>query len=63
MSDNNEHGNILGALGTNRGLSLVLAVLHHGLANFADKSIPAGTQTVIATAERFEDHLDTDYND
>lgn len=42
---------------TIRALALTLAVLHHGLANFAEKSIPAKSDTVMETAKKFEDWL------
>ena len=37
-----------------KALALTLAVLHHGLANFAEKSIPARSETVMETAQKFE---------
>jgi hypothetical protein len=52
MSDN-----VLGSVGTARGLSLALAVIHHGLSCFAHDSIPAKTSTVIVTAQTFERYI------
>ena len=49
--------NDLGALGTVKGLSLALAVIHHGLSCFAEGSIPARTNTVLDTAKKFEEHI------
>ncbi len=49
--------NALGILGTPKGLSLTLAVLHHGLSCLAEGSIPAKVGTVLATATYFEDRL------
>jgi hypothetical protein len=49
--------NELGALGTVKGLSLALAVIHHGLSCFAEGSIPARTNTVLDTATKFEEHI------
>ena len=49
--------NALGALGTTKGLSLTLAVLHHGFSCFAEGSIPAKISTVLQTALVFEDRL------
>lgn len=49
--------NTLGALGTVKGLSLTLAVLHHGLSCLAEGSIPAKIGTVIQTAKAFEDQI------
>lgn len=42
---------------TPRGLSLVLAVVHHGLSCLAEGAIPAKAGTVLQTAKLFEDHL------
>lgn len=49
--------NTLGALGTVKGLSLTLAVLHHGLSCLAQDSIPAKIGTVIQTAKLFEEQI------
>jgi hypothetical protein len=49
--------NGLGALGTTKGLSLTLAVLHHGLSCLAEGSIPAKVGTVLNTASIFDDRL------
>jgi hypothetical protein len=43
---------------TNRFLGLLLAVINHGLANLANDSKPARSNTVMDTAEDFEDFLD-----
>lgn len=45
-------------INNNRFLSLLLAVLHHGLGNLADNSVPARSTTIVGTAMEFEDHLD-----
>lgn len=47
----------LGVLGTTKGLSLTLAVLHHGLSCLAEGSIPAKVGTVLTTATCFEERL------
>lgn len=47
----------LGVITTPRGLSLVLAVVHHGFSCLAQGAIPAKVDTVLHTAEMFEDHL------
>lgn len=47
----------LGSLGTTKGLSLTLAVLHHGFSCFAEGSIPAKIGTVLQTATLFEERL------
>lgn len=52
-----EENNALGALGTTAGLSLALAVMHHGFSCFAEGSIPAKIGTVLHTASVFEEHL------
>jgi hypothetical protein len=52
--------NALGALGTVKGLSLTLAVMHHGLSCLADGSIPAKIGTVLQTATVFEQHMTED---
>ncbi len=45
-------------LGANpRTVALTLAVLHHGLSNLAERSIPPRSDTVIETAKDFERHL------
>lgn len=49
--------NQLGALGTVKGLSLTLAVLHHGFSCLAEGSIPAKAGTVMQTASTFEAHI------
>ena len=41
----------------NKFLGLLLAVVHHGLANLAERSVPPRTDTVVGTAMDFEDHL------
>ena len=46
-----------GIISTARGLSLILAVVHHGFSCFAEGAIPAKAGTVIHTAELFEEHL------
>jgi hypothetical protein len=40
-----------------RVVALALAVMHHGLSNLAERSIPPKPETVIATAMDFERHL------
>lgn len=52
-----DENSALGVLGTAKGLSLALAVLHHGLSCFADGSIPAKIGTVLQTAKTFEERL------
>jgi hypothetical protein len=49
--------NVLGVLGTSRGLALALAVIHHGLACFAENSVPARVETVVITANTFERYI------
>lgn len=49
--------NTLGALGTVKGLSMTLAVLHHGFSCLAEGSIPAKIGTVMQTASVFEERL------
>lgn len=49
--------NDLGVLGTTEGLSLTLAVLHHGLSCLSQDSIPAKVDTVLHTARTFENRL------
>jgi hypothetical protein len=43
---------------TTKAVALTLAVLHHGFSNLADRSVPAGYSTVIATADKFKEWLD-----
>jgi hypothetical protein len=50
--------NVLGELGTRRGLALTLSVLYHGLSCLADTSVPAKSGTVIDTAKKFELYLE-----
>lgn len=38
-------------------LSVFLAVLHHGLANLADRSTPASVNTVLSTSDRIKRYL------
>lgn len=40
-----------------RTVALALAVMHHGLSNLAEGSIPSRTDTVLETASMFERHL------
>lgn len=40
-----------------RWIALGLAVLHHGLSNLAEKSIPSRAETVLDTAHKFEEWL------
>jgi hypothetical protein len=40
-----------------RAVALALAVMHHGLSNLAEGSIPSRTGTVMDTAEDFERYL------
>lgn len=40
-----------------RALALAMAVMHHGLANLAERSVPSRAETVLDTAQIFEDHL------
>jgi hypothetical protein len=49
--------NQLGALGTVEGLSMTLAVLHHGLSCLAEGAIPAKINTVLTTAKVFEEKI------
>lgn len=42
-----------------RTVALALAVLHHGLSCLAANSIPAGSRTVMATADDFYQHLNS----
>lgn len=42
---------------SSRVLGLFGAVLHHGLANLAQKAVPARAESVVATAKTFEDYL------
>lgn len=39
-------------------VALALAVLHHGMSNWAERSIPPRAETVIDTAAKFKRHLD-----
>lgn len=56
--ENEYPDNALGALGTNTGLAMTLAVLYHGLSCLADNSVPANSDTVLKTAAKFEDYID-----
>lgn len=40
-----------------RSLALALAVMHHGMSNLAERSIPPRAETVLDTADMFERHL------
>jgi hypothetical protein len=40
-------------------VALFLAVLHHGLANFAREARPANAQTVMETAVKFDSLITT----
>lgn len=40
-----------------RAVALAMAVMHHGMSNWAERSIPPRADTVIATATAFERHL------
>lgn len=40
-----------------RAVALSLAVLHHGLANLAERAIPSNSKTVTTTADWFYDWL------
>lgn len=40
-----------------RSVALGLAVIHHGLANFASKAVPSGWSTAISTAEKFHAYM------
>lgn len=42
---------------TEATVALFMAVLYHGLSSLAAKAVPARTDTVVATAERFQRHL------
>lgn len=42
---------------TPRAVALIAAVVHHGLSNLADHSIPPRADTVIDTAAKFEAFL------
>lgn len=44
-------------INSNVFLSLLLAVIHHGLANLAERAVPARAEKVTETAMVFEDHL------
>lgn len=44
--------------GDKRVIALTLAVLHHGFSNFGKDAVPPGWQTVVNTAEKFEQHID-----
>lgn len=39
-------------------VALALAVIHHGMSNWAERSIPPRADTVLATATAFKRHLD-----
>lgn len=52
-----ENSNLLGALGTYRGLALVMAVIHHGLSNISPQSIPASVPKVLETARSFDKYI------
>lgn len=41
-------------------LALALAVMHHGLSNLAERSIPPRAETVLDTADMFERHLNSE---
>lgn len=43
--------------GTTKDWALLCAVVHHGLANLANKAMPARAETVVTTAELFERYL------
>jgi hypothetical protein len=45
-----------------RVIALALAVVHHGLSNFASDTVPAGWGTVIETARRFRDYINGNDN-
>lgn len=38
-------------------VALALAVLHHGLSNLAERSIPPRAETIVDTATKFQKHL------
>lgn len=40
-----------------RCFSLLMAVLHHGLSNIADKAVPSRPDTVLQTAKHFEPYV------
>lgn len=40
-----------------RQLALILAVLSHGLSNFAEGSVPAGWRTILQTSEHYRSYL------
>lgn len=42
-----------------RAAALFLAVLRHGLSNFASTAMPASDATVIRTAQAFEHYIET----
>lgn len=44
--------------GGKRVIALTLAVIHHGLSNFASATVPPGWMTVLDTADKFRDWLD-----
>ena len=52
----------MNAVGGPRELALMMAVIHHGLGNFAQRSIPARPNTVIETAKEFEQYIRTGRN-
>ena len=56
-SEFEENSNLLGALGTFRGLSLLMAVIHHGLSNISPQSIPASVSKVLETAQSFDKYI------
>jgi hypothetical protein len=45
-----------------RVIALALAVVHHGLSNFAANTVPAGWSTVLDTAKKFRDYLNGNDN-
>lgn len=47
---------------TKKDLALILAVVHHGLANFAPDAVPAGKDTVMGTANAFLRYMADDKN-
>jgi hypothetical protein len=51
--------NVLGMAGTRRGLALTLAVIHHGLSCLSERSIPAKVETVLKTADDFDNWVGT----
>jgi hypothetical protein len=46
-----------GPVTTTQGFALFLAVLHHGFSCLAEGAIPAKSNTVLHTAQQFEDWL------